>query len=57
MANSSKHADDVIFTEDSLLAFIKKIRNNIKDNLMFVSTSDMLEKKTSNPILPYTSAE
>ena len=53
MANSSKHADDVIFTEDSLLAFIKKIRNNIKDNLMFASTSDMLEKETSE----YTLAE
>lgn len=44
MVRESKHANDVQFTEDSLKGFIKKIRNNIRDNLMFASTSDMAQK-------------
>lgn len=43
MPNLSKHANDITFTEESLVGFIKKIHNNIRDNLMFASTSDMAE--------------
>lgn len=47
MPDTSKHANDITFTEESLIGFIKKIHNNIRDNLMFASTSDMAEKAIS----------
>ena len=47
MSDTSKHANDITFTEESLVGFIKKIHNNIRDNLMFASTSDMAEKAIS----------
>ena len=42
------HDSDVIFTEESLIGFIKSIHDNIGDNYHFVSTSDMAEKRAVN---------
>lgn len=55
MARQSIHANDVQFTEDSLKGFIKKVRNNIRDNFMFASTSDMAEKNGNYDL--FTDAE
>lgn len=57
MPSSSKHANDVTFTEDSLVGFIKKIHNNIGDNYHFVSTSDMAEKRAGNANYVFTGYE
>ena len=42
------HKQDVIFTSQSLMAFINKIHKNIRDNYCFVSTSEMAEKLNKN---------
>lgn len=44
----SKHANDITFTEESLIGFISKIHDNIGDNYHFVSTSDMAERRAEN---------
>lgn len=40
MPNSSKHANDIIFTEESLIAFIKKVRTEIDDNKFQITAGD-----------------
>ena len=42
------HDSDVIFTEESLIGFIKSIHDNIGDNYHFVSTIDMAHMKFNN---------
>ena len=57
MPDTSKHANDVTFTEESLVSFIKKIHNNIGDNYHFVSTSDMAEARSKNANYVFTDYE
>ena len=57
MPDTSKHANDVTFTEESLVSFIKKIHNNIGDNYHFVSTSDMAEARSKNTNYVFTDYE
>lgn len=57
MPNSSKHANDITFTEESLVGFVKKIHNNIGDNYHFVSTSDMAEARSKNANYVFTDYE
>lgn len=57
MPETSKHANDVTFTEESLVSFIKKIHNNIGDNYHFVSTSDMAEARSKNTNYVFTDYE
>lgn len=57
MPDTSKHANDVTFTEESLISFIKKIHNNIGDNYHFVSTSDMAEARSKNTNYVFTDYE
>ena len=40
MPDSSKHANDVTFTEESLIAFIKKIKTDIDDNKFQITAGD-----------------
>jgi hypothetical protein len=47
------HDKDVQFTEESLVAFIKSIHENIRDNYHFVSTNDMKTKQLND----FTDAE
>lgn len=42
------HENDVIFTEESLIAFIKCIHDNIGDNYHFVSTINMMKEIEAN---------
>ena len=42
------HDEDVIFTQDSLIEFIKAIKQDTKDTYHFVSIADMIEKKSKN---------
>ena len=42
------HDSDVIFTEESLIGFIKSIHDNIRDNYHFVSTREMAWKRSNN---------
>ena len=41
MPSSSKHANDVTFTEDSLISFIRKIRTEIDSNIFQFTTGDV----------------
>jgi hypothetical protein len=43
-----KHSKDVQFTNESLISFIKKIHENIRDNYSFVSTIDLMTKKDND---------
>lgn len=40
MPDSSKHANDVTFTEESLIAFIKKIKTDIDNNVFQITAGD-----------------
>jgi len=48
MSDIGRHGSDIIFTGNSLLAFIKKIHENISNHYCFISTSDMAEKYKNN---------
>jgi len=41
------HNEDVIFTQDSLIGFIKCIKSDIRDTYHFVSVASMKSKDVS----------
>lgn len=45
--NEKKHSKDVQFTNESLIKFIEKIHQNIRDNYDFVSTVSMMAKENN----------
>ena len=45
--DNAHHNEDVIFTQDSLIGFIKCIKSDIRGNYHFVSTNDMQMKLKS----------
>ena len=47
MNNNVHHNEDVIFTQDSLIGFIKSIKSDIRDTYHFVSIASMKSKDVS----------
>jgi len=59
MSDIGRHGSDIIFTGNSLLAFIKKIHESISNHYSFISTSDMAEKykNDNNPPSSFNASE